>query len=223
MPFIHSLTCECMKRILLVVGLCAAASSQAVTFDCAKANGPDENAICSEVALSKLDDEFGNGVRMVNANLSIPLRDYFKRAQERWAASPASPRSGACKGDVKCITARYQERLAYLRNPHLPFEGVYAAKKVQFRLESFASGALRYGFYPEGGGAAVYFNEGREPRVSHRELLAPPPAEHCALRLEFAQDGNLTVYVKEAKKKACDNFKLLAGVYVRDYARVPVN
>lgn len=194
----------------------------AVTFDCAKASGPDENRICSELALSKLDDEFGNGVRLVHANLSLPMRDYVKRSQERWSASPANPRSGACKGDVKCITARYQERLGYLRNPHLPFEGVYVAKKIQFRLESFASGALRYGFYPDGGGAALYFNEAREPRISNRELLPPPPAEHCALRLEFALDGNLTVYVKETRKKACDKFSTLAGVYARDYMQVPV-
>lgn len=221
MRSIQFLTGECAGALVLVAGLLVAAPTQAVTFDCAKASGTDENAICSELALSKLDDEFGNGVRMASANLSLPMRDYLKRAQERWAASPASPRSGACKGEIKCITARYQERLAWLRNAHLPYEGVYVAKKAQFRLESFASGALRYGFYADAGTPALYFNEGREPRVTERQLVPPPPAEHCALRIEFAPDGNLTVYVKEAKKKACDKFKTLAGIYSRDYAQVP--
>jgi len=209
------------QAIASSVFLFAPAHAPAVTFDCAKAAGPDENAICSEVALSKLDDEFGNGVRMVNANLSIAMRDYVKRSQERWAASPASPRSGACKGEVKCITERYRGRLAYLRNPHLPYEGVYVGKKTVFKLESFTSGAMRYGFYPEGGGATLYFNEAREPRIVDRQLVPPPPAENCGLRMEFGQDGNLTVYVKEAKKKACDKFKSLAGLYARDYAQVP--
>jgi uncharacterized protein len=216
-----------------------AVSAQAVTFDCAKANGADENKICSEVALSKLDDEFANSLKLVNANVSLPMRDYLKRSQDAWAASSASPRNGACKGDAACITTKYRERMAYLRNPHLPFEGVYLAKKTRFVLESFASGALRYGFYPEGegaavptgggaavptgGGAALYFNEGKEPRVANRELIPPPPAENCALRLEFTAEGGMNAYVKEAKKKACDPFKGLAGAYVRDYAQMPKN
>lgn len=212
-----------LRRFILLTAVLVSAltppHAQAVTFDCARASNPDENTICSEVALSKLDDEFGNGVRMVNANLSLPMRDYIKRAQERWAASPASPRSGACKGEINCIKGKYGDRLAYLRNPHLPYEGVYTGKKTRFALESFASGALRYGFYPGEGGPALHFNEGRELRVVNRQLVAPPPAENCALRLEFEQDGNLNVYVREAKKKACDNFKGLAGTYVRDYSR----
>ena len=200
----------------------------ALTFDCAKAANVDENKICSEVVLAKLDDEFANSVKLSSANLSLPMRDYVKRAQDAWAASPASPRSGACKGDAACITAKYRERMAYLRNPHLPYEGVYAGKKTRFQLESFASGALRYGFYAEGGsaavsaaGAAIYFNEGREPRVVNRELIPPPPAEHCALRLEFTAEGGMIATVKEARKKACGNFKGMAGAYARDYAQSP--
>jgi hypothetical protein len=210
-----------LVQLAVLVAMQLPLHANAVSFDCAKAANADDNAICSEVALAKLDDEFANGVRMVNANVSLPMRDYIMRAQERWLASPASPRSGACKGNVACITAKYRERLAYLRNPHLPHEGVYLGKKTRFVLESFASGALRYGFYPEGGGAALYFNEGATPRVANRELIPPPPAENCSLRLEFAADGGLNVYVKEGKKKACDAFKGVAGVYTRDYNLVP--
>lgn len=216
----------CALALLTLIALPA----QAVTFDCAKANGADENKICSEVVLAKLDDEFANSLKLVNANLSLPMRDYVKRSQDAWAVSPASPRSGACKGDAACITGKYRERMAYLRNPHLPYEGVYLAKKTRFVLESFASGALRYGFYPEGGsaaapagGAALYFNEGREPRVANRELIPPPPAENCSLRLEFTVEGGMNAYVKETKKKACDQFKGLAGAYARDYAQTPKN
>lgn len=200
-----------------------AAPAFAVTFDCAKAANADENKICSEVALSKLDDEFANSLKLVNANVSLPMRDYVRRSQEAWAALPDSPRNGACKGDAACITAKYRERMAYLRNPHLPYEGVYAGKKTRFVLESFASGALRYGFYGDVGGAALYFNEGREPRVANRELIPPPPAQNCALRLEFTVEGGMNAYVKEAKKNACDKFKGLAGAYTRDYAQTPKN
>ena len=203
--------------------------AQAITFECAKPANADENKICSEVVLAKLDDEFANGLKLVNANVSLPMRDYLKRSQEAWVASSASPRSGACKGDAACITGKYRERMAYLRNPHLPYEGVYLAKKTRFVLESFSSGALRYGFYPDGGstvapsagGAALYFNEGKEPRVANRELIPPPPAENCALRLEFTAEGGMNAYVKQAKKMACDPFKGLAGAYVRDYAQTP--
>ena len=212
-----------MRRALLVMLAWWAVAAHAVTFDCAKAANPDENAICSELPLAKLDGEFANGLKVVNANLSLPMRAYLKAVQERWAASTAAPRSGACQGAVPCITGKYRDRLAYLRNPHLPYEGVYAAKKVKFSLESFASGALRYGFYPHDGGAPLYFNEGATPRIANRELLPPPPADQCALRLEFGQDGNLNVYLKEARKKACHKFKLVAGTYARDYAQLPVN
>lgn len=196
-------------------------SAFGLSFDCANPANADENKICSEVVLAKLDDEFANSVKLVNANLSLPMRDYVRRSQDLWAASTASPRSGACKGDAACITGKYRNRMAYLRNPHLPFEGVYMGKQTRFILESFASGALRYGFYPEGGGAALYFNEGKEPRVVNRELIPPPPVENCALRMEFTADGGVNVYVKEAKKKACDKFKGIAGAYARDYAQTP--
>ena len=206
---------------VMVMAAWLAGPAHAITFDCAKPANADENKICSEVVLSKLDDEFANSVKLVNANLGLPMRDYVKRLQDVWSASAASPRSGSCKGDAACITGKYRARMAYLRNPHLPFEGVYTAKQSRFVLESFASGALRYGFYPEGGGAAIYFNEGKEPRVTNRELIPPPPAENCTLRLEFTAEGGMNVYVKEAKKKACDNFKGIAGAYARDYAQTP--
>ena len=206
---------------VMVVAAWLACTAHAITFDCAKPANADENKICSEVVLSKLDDEFANSVKLVNANLSLPMRDYVRRSQDLWAASTASPRSGTCKGDAVCITGKYRNRMAYLRNPHLPFEGVYVGKQTRFMLESFASGALRYGFYPEAGGAALYFNEGKELRVVNRELILPPPAENCTLRLEFTAEGGMNAYVKEAKKKACDKFKGLAGVYARDYAQTP--
>lgn len=217
--------CIVLKRtgaaISVITAACLYGSVNAITFDCAKPANADENKICSEVVLSKLDDEFVNGVKLVNATVSLPMRDYVKRSQDAWSASAASPRSGSCKGDAACITGKYRERMAYLRNPHLPYEGVYTAKKSRFTLQSFASGALRYGFYPEGGGAALYFNEGNEPRVTNRELIPPPPAENCALRLEFTTDGGMNVHVKETKKKACDKFKGIAGAYARDYAQAP--
>ena len=217
--------CIVLKRtgaaISVITAACLYGSVNAITFDCAKPANADENKICSEVVLSKLDDEFANSVKLVNANLSLPMRDYVRRSQDLWAASTASPRSGTCKGDAVCITGKYRNRMAYLRNPHLPFEGVYVGKQTRFMLESFASGALRYGFYPEAGGAALYFNEGKELRVVNRELILPPPAENCTLRLEFTAEGGMNAYVKEAKKKACDKFKGLAGVYARDYAQTP--
>ena len=166
----------------MVVAAWLACPAHAIPFDCAKPANADENKICSEVLLAKLDDEFANGVKLVNANMSLPMRDYVKRSQDAWSALAASPRSGSCKGDAVCITGKCREPMAYLRNPHLPYEDVYAAKKSRFTLESFASGALRYGFYP---------------------------------------DGGMNVYVKEAKKKACDKFKGIAGAYARDYAQAP--
>lgn len=40
-------------------------SSSGLSFDCAKPANADENKICSEVVLARLDDEFSNRFKLV--------------------------------------------------------------------------------------------------------------------------------------------------------------
>ena len=202
--------------------LLAAASAQALSVDCKKITNPDENAICSEVALAKLDNDLANSYKLMSANLPLAMRDYMKNAQGRWVASPAAPASGACKGDVACITAKYRDRMTFLANPGLRYEGVYAAKKGRFTVESTSSGVVKVNFFQDGAAAGPSLNvaESQGLKVADRVLALPPPAENCALRVEF-NDNGATIHAKEAKKKACDSVKGVAGAYTRDYSLVP--
>ena len=204
----------CLSAALGTMIACAPA--RAVTFDCGKATNPDENAICSEMALSKVDDELANTYKLVSANLPLQMREYLKSAQGRWSASPASPRNGACKGDVNCITTKYRARIAYLGNPALRYEGIYAAKKARLSVGSDASGVVVVKLQPEAANTQpMAYDESKGLKLDKRLLVLPPPAENCSLSIEFGE-GSAKVIAKETKKKACDSVKNLAGVYTRD-------
>jgi uncharacterized protein len=207
---------------VLAAAALAGAPAYALGVDCAKIANPDENTICSEVELSKLDKELANTYMLVSANLPLRTRDYLKESQDKWWASADGPRSGACKGDLACIRSKYKDRVVYLRNPNFRYEGVYAAKSTRLAVQSFGSGALRIAFLGADPAAPLpAFDETKGLKIDERVMVLPPPAENCTLRVEFTLEGGATVYVKEAKKKACDKVKGLAGVYRRDYAAVP--
>src|SRR6185436_5218815 len=91
----------CLHRLtpLACAGLLgvAAGSAQALSVDCNKIANADENTICSEVSLAKLDNELANHYKLVNANLPVRMQAYLKTSQDAWWLSPDSPRSGACK------------------------------------------------------------------------------------------------------------------------------
>lgn len=201
-----------------VGSMIACLPARAVTFDCGKVTNPDENAICSEMPLSKVDDELANTYKLVSANLPLSMREYLKAAQGRWAASPDSPRNGACKGDINCITGKYRARIAYLGNPALRYEGIYAAKKAKLSVGSGASGVVVVKLQPEAANTqTMAYDESKGLKLEKRVLVLPSPAEDCAMSIEFGE-GSAKVIAKETKKKACDSVKNLAGVYTRDPA-----
>ena len=201
--------------------LLLANAAHALSVDCAKISNPDENTICSEVALAKLDNDLANSYKLVNANLPIRSQTYLKASQDAWWASPESPRSGTCKGDVACIKAKYVARAAYMGNPNFRYEGVYVGKSARLSVQSLAGGAIRVSFLgPDPAAPIMAFDESKGLKIADRALVLPPPAENCALRVEFGE-ASAAVQAKEAKKKACDSVKTLIGHYERDYASVP--
>jgi hypothetical protein len=213
-----------MKAVFAgLVLLLAAGGAQALSVDCKKITNPDENAICSEVSLAKLDNDLANNYKLMQANLPLQMRDYMKNVQGRWVASPAAPASGACKGDVACIAAKYRERMTYLANPGLRYEGVYVGKKGRFAVESVSSGVVKVGFFPEAAkpdAPNLNVSETQGLKVAGGVLTLSPPVENCTLTVEFSDIG-ATLHAREARKKACDSVKPLAGMYTRDYGLVP--
>jgi len=202
--------------------LLAAGSAHALSVDCNKVTNPDENAICSEVALAKLDKDLDNAYALMQAHLPLKMRDYLKNAQVRWRVGPTGPASGGCKGDVNCITGKYRARIAFLGNPGLPYEGVYDGKQARFAVESMPNGTLRVNFFGAGGAAAPIANisETQGLKVADGALALPAPGENCSARILFT-DAGAKLEVKEAKKKACNGVKVLAGPYTRDYSLIP--
>jgi hypothetical protein len=211
-----------MKAVYAGLALFLACSgAHALSVDCGKITNPDENTICSEVSLVKLEKEMVNAYALMQANLPLKMRDYMKNAQGQWVAGQSGPASGNCKGDVNCIATRYRDRIAYLSNPGLRYEGVYVGKKARFSIASFTGGVLRVGFFPDdNAGGVAPVNESQGLKVAGGALGLPPPAENCAMRVEF-NDAGAVVQLKEAKKKACDSVKMLAGPYTRDLSLAP--
>lgn len=210
-----------MKAFCAALLLALAGSAHALSVDCNKITNPDENTICSEVSLSKLDKDLDNAYALMQAHLPLKMRDYVKGAQMRWRVGPDGPSSGSCKGDLKCIAGKYERRIAFLGNPGLAYEGVYAGAKVKFAVESQSNGTLKVNFFPAAGAPQI---ENVDPslnlKVLDNALVLPPPAENCAARIIF-NDNGARFETKEAKKKACDHVKAYAGMYARDYTLAP--
>jgi len=112
-------------------------------------------------------------------------------------------------------------RAAYMGNPNFRYEGVYVGKGGRLSVQSFAGGALRVNLAPAAAAATpMVFDESKGLRIADRVMDLAPPADNCSMRVEFTEAG-ATVHTKEAKKKACDSVRALAGPYTRDYAAVP--
>lgn len=104
-----------MRRTALLAatlaGIGLAAPAHAASFDCGKAQAPDERAICADPALSTLDSEMG-GLWFAYSRLPMLMGGNGNRHDEARAflASRA-----ACGADVACLTALYQSRIAALK------------------------------------------------------------------------------------------------------------
>jgi len=98
------------------LALLCATPAAAASFDCTRARAPDEKAVCANRALNDAD------VRMdvlfhVDAHLmAMGGRGDLQDAQRTWLK-----RRQACKGDVRCLTRAYKDRLADLQ---AAFEGI---------------------------------------------------------------------------------------------------
>src|SRR5258708_2289096 len=54
--------------------LLAAGSAHALSVDCNKITNPDENTICSEVSLAKMDKDLDNAYALSQAHLPLKMR-----------------------------------------------------------------------------------------------------------------------------------------------------
>src|SRR5690348_1924648 len=108
-----------MRRLLLALLLLALAGPRpaaAASFDCAKAAGDSEKAICADATLSELDETVAKayaGLRESFANLGEGEKDAALAAltatQRGWLAE-----RNKCRADIACLTRQHERRLAIL-------------------------------------------------------------------------------------------------------------
>ena len=110
-----------IKRIIWVViaWLALPIAAQAASFDCAKAATNNEKLICSDSALSKLDEDLNSAYKK---SLQINLQaESIKHRQKQWIKE-----RNACS-DILCLRNQYTARIAQFL---LSDQGVVACQTV---------------------------------------------------------------------------------------------
>ncbi len=84
--------------------------AHAASFDCdAKELKPDEKAICDNRALNDADVKMVTTFDLLSGLMAMGARGDLQEAQAAWLKKRQS-----CNGDVACLKAAYEERLAQL-------------------------------------------------------------------------------------------------------------
>ena len=96
--------------LAFVLGLAAISPARAASFPCAKAETPDERAICDTRALNDLDVEMAVRFDILKDLLPMGNRTKMQEDQETWLAQRR-----ACGAEVACLTDAYERRLKVLR------------------------------------------------------------------------------------------------------------
>ena len=82
------------------------------SFDCRKAGTATEKAICSDVALARLDRELSDTYTVALSFTDDAGKAGIRDAQRRWIAE-----RNACGGDVGCLVSAYEARIKVLETP----------------------------------------------------------------------------------------------------------
>lgn len=98
--------------VLAGLALLSPAPAAAASFDCARASGADEVAICRTPALSAMDSEMG-ALWFTWSRVPMLMGSNGDRGDE---AQDFLVRRRACGGNVGCIAALYRRRNTDLRS-----------------------------------------------------------------------------------------------------------
>ncbi len=84
------------------------------SYDCSKATGEVERAVCHVDSLAKLDLELSAVYKSFLAKLTGPDRDAFRNEQRQWL-NDRDKKCAPYKGWVSCLTDFYQKRIEELK------------------------------------------------------------------------------------------------------------
>ena len=100
---------------LIWAGMAAApgGAAEAASFNCARAGTPSERAICGSRALEDRDVEMATIFGLIRPVFAMGARGAFMDEQNAWLVQ-----RNRCGGDRACLTRRYDERIAALRQSY---------------------------------------------------------------------------------------------------------
>lgn len=84
-------------------------SAQAASFDCTRADTAAEIAVCANPELNRLDEDLAVLYRSLLNELPFRQAERVRQDQRSWLKARNS-----CGAEVRCLRARYQERIARL-------------------------------------------------------------------------------------------------------------
>lgn len=113
-----------LSRLLLCLSLTfgATASTQAASFDCAKATSDVEHSICNNPDLSSLDGQLSENYQSAIASLPGDQADALRIGQRSWLKQ-----RDACNGQENCLSDLFSQRAAELQE---------TAKQAATKLDS---------------------------------------------------------------------------------------
>jgi uncharacterized protein len=173
----------------------------AASFDCGKAAGATEKAICANASLSSQDSELASAWKKVRAQHGD---EATLQAQRDWIAQ-----RNACGGDTACLSKRYAERLAALGNASAG-EAPAPRFQQQWRMES-PSGSIG-STLAISGDAPLHFSFSGWNGANSGELSGDATQDshtHAHYELDgctldfFLRDGKLVVEEKEDDNGGC--------------------
>jgi uncharacterized protein len=113
--------------VLLALLLFTAAPIQAASFDCRLAKSPTEKAICSDPALSLMDEKLNVAFKTAREQWGGAAREYVLNDQRAWLLDVNSEFQGQpnYSAALKQLKERYRKRNRHLSSTAYPLTGVY--------------------------------------------------------------------------------------------------
>lgn len=115
------------RLCLLLVFLSMSPQINAASFDCRLAKAPMEKAICSDPALSLMDEKLNIAFKAAREQWGSSSREYVLNDQRAWLRDVSSEYDGQPNRALalKQLKERYRKRNRHLSSPAYPLTGVY--------------------------------------------------------------------------------------------------
>lgn len=219
-----------MRTALLLLLAVLACAAHAASFDCARAGTRIEKTICSDPALSALDEKLAAAYRARLKSWQGKIEPYVRADQRRWlqvvraAEKPEGEIEPECRPKEplgQCLNRLYAERVAILEGQTYALGGVYRREKSAKLLLWPRAGANYSVYVIVRDGAFRRTAEGKPgmARLQASDLLSTTlgdangnldPRDPCELGLQFS---GAAVTVKQSGKCSGASY---AGTYQRD-------